>query len=154
LTDYRASGVVSGVPLPGGLLEGSRLPEPIFTPSTKAPKGQHDEAITFADVVAVVGPETAEELRRITLEVYARGAALAAERGIIVADTKIELGYGDSGQLILADEVLPSASPRFWPADLWQPGKPQFSFDKQYLRDWAAGTGWDKRAPGPEVPEE
>jgi phosphoribosylaminoimidazole-succinocarboxamide synthase len=158
LTDYRASGAVSGVPLPGGLLEGSRLPEPIFTPSTKAPKGQHDEAITFADVVALVGPDTAEELRRITLQVYARGAAVAAERGIVVADTKIELGFGGSTgtgvQLVLADEVLTSDSSRFWPADLWQPGKPQFSFDKQYLRDWAAGTGWDKQAPGPEVPEE
>jgi phosphoribosylaminoimidazole-succinocarboxamide synthase len=170
LTDYRASGSICGVPLPGGLLEGSQLPEPIFTPSTKAPQGQHDEPMTFDDVVAVVGPATAAQLRRITLAVYDRGAALAAERGIVVADTKIELGYArdggsgspgeaagagiSAGSLVLADEVLTSDSSRFWPADLWQPGKAQFSFDKQYLRDWAAGTGWDKRPPAPEVPEE
>jgi phosphoribosylaminoimidazole-succinocarboxamide synthase len=154
LTDYRASGVISGVPLPGGLLEGARLPEPIFTPSTKAAQGQHDEPMTFADVVALVGADTAARLREITLAVYARGAALAAERGIIVADTKIELGWAPDGELVLADEVLTSDSSRFWPADLWQPGKSQFSFDKQYLRDWAAGTGWDKRPPAPEVPPE
>jgi phosphoribosylaminoimidazole-succinocarboxamide synthase len=154
LTDYRATGSISGVPLPGGLLEGSQLPEPIFTPSTKAPQGEHDEPITFADAAALVGAQTAAELRRITLDVYARGAALAAERGIVVADTKIELGHAASGELVLADEVLTSDSSRFWPADLWQPGKAQFSFDKQYLRDWAAGTGWDKRPPAPEVPEE
>jgi phosphoribosylaminoimidazole-succinocarboxamide synthase len=154
LTDYRAAGAISGVPLPGGLLEGSRLPEPIFTPSTKAPRGQHDEPMTFAEVVTLVGAPTAAELRRITLQVYRRGAALAAERGIIVADTKIELGCAPDGTLVLADEVLTSDSSRFWPADLWQPGKAQFSFDKQYLRDWAAGTGWDKRPPAPEVPQE
>jgi phosphoribosylaminoimidazole-succinocarboxamide synthase len=154
LTDYRASGAICGVPLPGGLLEGSQFPEPIFTPSTKAPQGQHDEPMTFADVVALVGAETAARLRQITLDVYTRGAAIAAERGIIVADTKIELGFTPAGELVLADEVLTSDSSRFWPADLWQPGKPQFSFDKQYLRDWAAGTGWDRRPPAPEVPPE
>jgi phosphoribosylaminoimidazole-succinocarboxamide synthase len=154
LTDYRASGAICGIPLPGGLLEGSQLPEPIFTPSTKAPRGQHDEPMTFDDVVALVGADTAARLRDITLQVYARGAALAAARGIIVADTKIELGYAPGGELVLADEVLTSDSSRFWPADLWQPGKPQFSFDKQYLRDWAAGTGWNKRPPAPEVPPE
>ncbi|OLE28268.1 MAG: phosphoribosylaminoimidazolesuccinocarboxamide synthase [Actinobacteria bacterium 13_1_20CM_3_71_11] len=154
LTDYRASGSICGVPLPGGLLEGSQLPEPVFTPSTKAPQGQHDEPMTFAAVVELVGPDTAERLRQTTLQVYARGAALAAERGIIVADTKIELGWTPDGELLLADEVLTSDSSRFWPADLWQPGKAQFSFDKQYLRDWAAGTGWDKRPPAPEVPAE
>jgi phosphoribosylaminoimidazole-succinocarboxamide synthase len=154
LTDYRGSGSICGVRLPEGLLEGSRLPEPIFTPSTKAPQGAHDEAMTYADVVALVGAPTAAELRRITLEVYARGAALAASRGILVADTKIELGYDSTGRLVLADELLTSDSSRFWPADLWQPGKAQFSFDKQYLRDWAAGTGWDKRPPAPEVPPE
>ncbi len=154
LTDYKASGAVSGVPLPGGLLEGAQLPEPIFTPTTKAPVGQHDEPMTFADVVAQEGDQTAAELRRITLEVYRRGGELAAERGIIIADTKIELGWSAAGELVLADELLTSDSSRFWPADLWQPGKAQFSFDKQYLRDWAAGTGWDKRPPAPEVPEE
>src|SRR5262249_26528563 len=153
-----------------GLLDGSRLPEPIFTQSTKAPRGQHDEPMTFAEVVAAVGAETAEQLRQITLDVYARGCALAAERGIIIADTKIELGYASdrgsgspgqapgagssAGALVLADELLTSDSSRFWPADLWQPGRPQFSFDKQYVRDWAAGTGWDKQPPAPEVPEE
>jgi phosphoribosylaminoimidazole-succinocarboxamide synthase len=154
LAEYRASGSVSGVPLPGGLLDGSRLPEPIFTPTTKAPIGQHDEAMTFADVVALEGAQAAAELRRITLEVYRLGAALAAERGIIIADTKIELGRSATGELVLADELLTSDSSRFWPADLWQPGKPQHSFDKQYLRDWAAGTGWNKRPPAPEVPAE
>jgi phosphoribosylaminoimidazole-succinocarboxamide synthase len=154
LTEYRATGSVSGVPLPGGLLEGAQLPEPIFTPSTKAPPGEHDEPITYAEVVAREGAQTAAELRRITLEVYRRGAELAAERGILIADTKIELGRSPDGALVLADELLTSDSSRFWPADLWQPGKPQFSFDKQYLRDWAAGTGWDKRPPAPEVPEE
>jgi phosphoribosylaminoimidazole-succinocarboxamide synthase len=154
LTDYRASGSVCGIPLPGGLLDGSQLPEPIFTPSTKAPLGQHDEPMTFAEVVALVGAETAARLRQITLDVYARGAALAAERGIIIADTKIELGRDADGQLVLADELLTSDSSRFWPADLWQPGKAQFSFDKQYVRDWAAGTGWDRQPPAPEIPEE
>jgi phosphoribosylaminoimidazole-succinocarboxamide synthase len=154
LAEYRASGSVCGIPLPGGLLDGSQLPEPIFTPTTKAPVGQHDEAMTFADVVAQEGAGTAAELRRTTLEVYRRGAALAAERGIIIADTKIELGRSAAGELILADELLTSDSSRFWPADLWQPGKPQASFDKQYLRDWAAGTGWNKQPPAPEVPEE
>jgi len=154
LTDYRASGSICGIPLPGGLLDGSQLPEPIFTPSTKALQGQHDEPMTYADVVALVGADTAARLRAITLEVYARGAALAAERGIIVADTKIELGWTPDGQLLLADEVLTSDSSRFWPADLWQPGKAQFAFDKQYLRDWAAGTGWDKQPPAPQVPAE
>jgi phosphoribosylaminoimidazole-succinocarboxamide synthase len=154
LQEYRAAGAVSGVALPGGLLEGSRLPEPVFTPTTKAPVGEHDEFITFDDVVATVGEPTAQELRRITLQVYQRGAALAAEQGIIVADTKIELGWSQDGSLVLADEVLTPDSSRFWPADLWQPGKAQFSFDKQFVRDWAAGTGWDKRPPAPPVPEE
>jgi phosphoribosylaminoimidazole-succinocarboxamide synthase len=152
LKDYQACGVVSGVALPPGLVDGSRLPEPIFTPTTKAPMGTHDEPITFDDVVAKVGAETAEELRRITLEVYRRGAELAVDRGIIVADTKIELGWAPDGALILADEVLTPDSSRFWPADSWQPGRPQFAFDKQYVRDWAAGTGWDKRPPAPEIP--
>jgi phosphoribosylaminoimidazole-succinocarboxamide synthase len=154
LTEYRATGAVSGVPLPPGLVEADRLPEPIFTPSTKAPMGQHDEPIPFEEVVEAVGGQTAERLREVTLEVYRRGAALAAERGIIIADTKIELGFAPDGALVLADEVLTPDSSRFWPADGWRPGTPPFSYDKQYLRDWAAGTGWDKKAPGPEVPDE
>ncbi|WP_203916997.1 phosphoribosylaminoimidazolesuccinocarboxamide synthase [Rugosimonospora africana] len=154
LTEYQAVGSVSGVSLPTGLGEASRLPEPIFTPSTKAPVGQHDEPIPFSAVVEAVGADTAERLRQVTLDVYARGASLAAERGIIIADTKIELGWAPDGDLVLADEVLTPDSSRFWPADSWQPGRPAYSFDKQFLRDWAAGTGWDKRAPGPEVPDE
>lgn len=152
LREYQATGRVSGVPLPPGLVEGDRLPEPIFTPTTKAAIGQHDESITFDDVVARVGARTAEELRRITLEVYRRGAALAGERGVLIADTKIEIGRAPDGRLVLADEVLTPDSSRFWPADSWRPGRPQPSFDKQYVRDWAAGTGWDKRAPAPEIP--
>ena len=154
LTEYLVTGAVSGVPLPPGLVEADRLPEPIFTPSTKAPMGQHDEPIPFATVVETVGAETAARLRETTLEVYRRGAALAAERGILIADTKIELGWTPDGTLVLADEVLTPDSSRFWPADGWRPGTTPFSFDKQYLRDWAAGTGWDKRAPGPAVPDD
>jgi phosphoribosylaminoimidazole-succinocarboxamide synthase len=152
--EYEKSGSVSGVALPAGLVEASKLPEPIFTPTTKAAVGEHDEFITYADVVTQVGAETAERLRQITLDVYRRGAALAAERGLIVADTKIELGWAPDGTLVLADEVLTSDSSRFWPAEAYQPGRAQFSFDKQYVRDWAAGTGWDKRPPAPEVPAE
>ncbi|MER7206787.1 phosphoribosylaminoimidazolesuccinocarboxamide synthase [Streptosporangium sp. NPDC020072] len=154
LKEYQATGAVSGVELPPGLVEGSRLPEPIFTPTTKAPLGQHDEFITFDEVVAREGAETAQELRRITLEVYRRGAELARERGVIIADTKIELGRDAEGTLVLGDEVLTSDSSRFWPADQWEPGRPQFSYDKQFVRDWAANSGWDKKGPAPEVPEE
>lgn len=153
LKEYDKSGAVSGIALPPGLVEASRLPEPIFTPTTKAPIGEHDEFITYEDVVARVGAEQAAELRRITLAVYQRGAALTAERGIITADTKIEFGRAPDGGLVLADEVLTSDSSRFWPADQWRPGRHQQSFDKQIVRDWAAGTGWDRRAPAPEVPE-
>jgi phosphoribosylaminoimidazole-succinocarboxamide synthase len=152
LVEYRRSGSVCGVPLPPGLVDGSRLPEPIFTPTTKAPIGEHDEAISYADVVARVGTDTAAELRRITLEVYRRGAELAAARGIIIADTKIELGFADDGTLTIGDELLTSDSSRFWPADSWQPGRPQYAFDKQYLRDWAAASGWDRTPPAPPVP--
>ena len=154
LAEYRASGAVSGVALPPGLVEGSRLPAPIYTPTTKAPVGEHDTFITYADVVAEVGEDTAAELRRLTLEVYGRGAALAADRGIVIADTKLEFGLAPDGALVLADEVLTPDSSRFWPADQWQPGRPQFAFDKQYVRDWAAATGWDRKAPGPEIPDE
>jgi phosphoribosylaminoimidazole-succinocarboxamide synthase len=154
LAEYVVTGGIGGSPLPSGLSDGSRLPAPIFTPTTKAPIGEHDEPMTYDDVMAAVGAEPAAELRRITLEVYRRGAAIAAARGIIVADTKIELGWASDGTLMLADEVLTPDSSRFWPADSWRPGGPQPSFDKQYLRDWAAGSGWNKRPPAPEVPPE
>ncbi|MFC4531528.1 phosphoribosylaminoimidazolesuccinocarboxamide synthase [Sphaerisporangium dianthi] len=154
LKEYQARGSVSGVALPPGLVEGSKLPEPVFTPTTKAQLGAHDEFITFGDVAAQEGAEAAEELRRITLEVYRRGSELAAERGVVVADTKLEFGRAADGTLVLADEVLTSDSSRFWPADRWKPGGPQYAFDKQLVRDWATGTGWDKKEPGPEVPAE
>ncbi|MGA4995550.1 phosphoribosylaminoimidazolesuccinocarboxamide synthase [Nonomuraea bangladeshensis] len=157
LNEYRASGAVSGVPLPEGLEDGSRLPEPIFTPSTKAPQGEHDEPIPYERVVAEIGAETAEELRRITLAVYTRGAQIAAERGIILADTKIELGWDSDGVLTLGDEVLTPDSSRFWPADEWRPGRSQPSFDKQYVRDWLLSpeSGWDKSSgnPPPRLPD-
>ncbi|MEV0805877.1 phosphoribosylaminoimidazolesuccinocarboxamide synthase [Micromonospora sp. NPDC050200] len=154
LKEYQRTGAVSGVALPRGLVEASILPEPIFTPSTKAPVGEHDEPITFAEVVDKVGPETAERLRRITIDVYRRGAELAADRGVLVADTKIELGWTPDGTLMLGDELLTSDSSRFWPAESYQPGRVQFSYDKQYVRDWATSSGWDKQGPAPEVPAE
>jgi phosphoribosylaminoimidazole-succinocarboxamide synthase len=151
LAAYRETGTVSGVRLPPGLVEASKLPVPVFTPTTKAAAG-HDEPMTFDEVTVLVGAETAAALRRITLEVYRRGADLAAERGIIVADTKLEFGRAKDGTLVLGDEVLTPDSSRFWPAGSYQPGRPQHSFDKQYLRDWSATTGWDRTAPGPEIP--
>ena len=155
LKDYEKTGTVSGVALPPGLVDGSELPEPIFTPSTKAPLGQHDEAITFADVEDLVGAETAATLRELTLAVYARGAETAAANGILVADTKLEFGRDPAtGEIVLADEVLTPDSSRFWPADRWEPGRPQASFDKQFVRDWSATLRWDRTAPGPEVPAE
>jgi len=154
LESYRASGEICGVPLPQGLAEGSRLPDPVFTPTTKAPPGQHDEPMTFAGVVAGVGAETAAELRRLTLEVYRRGHGIARGRGVIIADTKLEFGWAADGSLVLADEVLTSDSSRFWPAESWQPGRPQYAFDKQIVRDWSRGVDWDRTAPGPEIPAE
>ncbi|MEU5949483.1 phosphoribosylaminoimidazolesuccinocarboxamide synthase [Micromonospora sp. NPDC047465] len=154
LKEYQRTGAVSGVELPRGLVEASILPEPIFTPSTKAPVGEHDEPITFAEVVDKVGAETAERLRQITIDLYRRGAELAADRGILVADTKIELGWAPDGTLTIGDELLTSDSSRFWPAESYQPGRAQFSYDKQYVRDWAVESGWDKQAPAPEVPAE
>jgi phosphoribosylaminoimidazole-succinocarboxamide synthase len=151
LEQYRATGRVSGVPLPTGLREGDRLAEPIFTPTTKA-TGEHDEPMTYDQVVGVVGAGTAAELRRITLEVYRRGAALAAERGVIIADTKLEFGWAPDGTLQLGDELLTSDSSRFWAADEWQPGQHQRAMDKQFVRDWARATGWNQRPPGPPVP--
>lgn len=155
LKEYEKDGAVSGVALPTGLIEGSKLPEPIFTPTTKVAPGEgHDEFITYADVEASVGPDVAAELRRITLEVYQIGSTIAAERGIIIADTKIELGFG-GGALKLGDELLTPDSSRFWAADEWQPGGTQRYLDKQFLRDWSAQlTGWDRTAPGPEIPDE
>jgi phosphoribosylaminoimidazole-succinocarboxamide synthase len=150
--DYEKTGSVSGVALPPGLVEASKLPEAIFTPSTKAPAGQHDEPLTYDEVVAAVGADTAAELRRITLDVYRRGSELAEARGIIIADTKIELGWAPDGTLVLGDEVLTSDSSRFWPVDGYAPGRVQFSFDKQNVRDWSVSTGWDKTPPAPEIP--
>jgi phosphoribosylaminoimidazole-succinocarboxamide synthase len=151
LKEYEAHGTVSGVQLPGGLVEGSRLPEPIFTPTTKATIG-HDEFIDFEDVVAQESAEVAEQLRSLTIDIYKRGAARAAEHGIIIADTKLEFGWDSAGVLTLGDEVLTSDSSRFWPADEWSPGRPQHAFDKQFVRDWSLSTGWDKTEPGPEMP--
>jgi phosphoribosylaminoimidazole-succinocarboxamide synthase len=154
LAEYAKSGGVCGVPLPAGLTESDRLPQPIFTPTTKAPMGEHDAAMTFDDVVAQEGEADAQALRDMTLEIYRRGADLALERGIIIADTKVELGRDQDGRFVLADEVLTPDSSRFWDAATWEPGRPQDSLDKQLVRDWAAGTGWDKTPPGPAVPDE
>jgi phosphoribosylaminoimidazole-succinocarboxamide synthase len=146
LVDYRATGAVCGVPLPPGLVEGSRLPEPVFTPATKAPQGEHDENVDIEAVAAVVGRSTAEELARLTLAVYARGEELARGRGILLADTKLEFGRRTDGTLVLADEVLTPDSSRFWPATGWQPGRAQPSLDKQFVRDWltSPASGWDR----------
>jgi phosphoribosylaminoimidazole-succinocarboxamide synthase len=152
LADYRATGSIVDVALPPGLLEGDRLPEPVFTPSTKAPQGAHDDPMAYADVVNLVGAERAAELRERTLAVYRRGAAIAADAGILLADTKLEFGIDPDGRLVLADEVLTPDSSRFWPAGSWKPGGPQPSYDKQFVRDWAAGTGWDRRPPAPAIP--
>ena len=154
LADYRRAGEVCGVTLPAGLSESARLPRPVFTPATKAPRGEHDENIPASAVAGLVGREVAGELERITLEVYRRGAELAAPRGIIVADTKIELGFGPGGRLLLADEVLTPDSSRFWPADQWAPGRTPPSLDKQYVRDWLTSpqAGWDRYGPEPPPP--
>jgi phosphoribosylaminoimidazole-succinocarboxamide synthase len=154
LDSYRATGGISGIPLQPGLAEGSRLPEPVFTPSTKATVG-HDEFITSDDVVSQFGADLAAELRRITLEIYRCGAELAAQRGVIIADTKLEFGLAPDGELVLADELLTSDSSRFWSADDWQPGGPQRYLDKQFVRDWSSTiTGWDRTPPGPPIPSE
>ncbi|AEV89052.1 phosphoribosylaminoimidazole-succinocarboxamide synthase [Actinoplanes sp. SE50] len=154
LKDYQRDAAVSGVPLPPGLVEGSRLPEPIFTPSTKEAVGAgHDQPMTFEQVVEQVGKDQAEELRRITLEIYRRGSEIAAGKGILIADTKIELGLAD-GELILGDEVLTPDSSRFWATEEWAPGDVQRYLDKQVLRDWATReTDWDRTEPGPDLPE-
>jgi phosphoribosylaminoimidazole-succinocarboxamide synthase len=153
LVDYRSTGSVCGIDLPAGLLDGSRLPEPIFTPATKADRGAHDENVDLAHVERVAGVETADELRRLTLDVYVRAEAIAQERGIVLADTKFEFGRRRDGSLVLADEVLTPDSSRFWPLDVWQPGRSQPSFDKQYVRDWLTSpeSGWDRHS-GEEPP--
>jgi phosphoribosylaminoimidazole-succinocarboxamide synthase len=152
LESYRASGTVSGVALPAGLVEASRLPEPVFTPTTKASAGEHDEFIDFEAVADQVGTEVAERLRELTLAVYRSGHETALARGVIIADTKLEFGRSPDGTITLADEVLTPDSSRFWPAGRWRPGGPQHSMDKQFVRDWSLATGWDKRAPAPEIP--
>jgi phosphoribosylaminoimidazole-succinocarboxamide synthase len=149
---YRETGAVSGVDLPPGLQDGSRLPEPIFTPTTKAPIGRHDEAMTLADVEGTVGPARAAELRDRTLAVYARAAGIAAGRGILLADTKLEFGLDPAGVLTLGDEVLTPDSSRWWPADRWQPGRSQPSFDKQFVRDWLSAH-WDRQGEPPPLPD-
>jgi phosphoribosylaminoimidazole-succinocarboxamide synthase len=153
LKEYERDGAISGVSLPPGLLEGSKLPQPIFTPTTKATEG-HDEFMTFADVVVDLGEDLADRLRDLTVEIYSRGAEIAARSGVIIADTKLEFGWAADGTLTLGDELLTSDSSRFWPAADWEAGRGQHSMDKQFVRDWAASTGWDKTAPGPEVPPE
>ncbi|MGY1706698.1 phosphoribosylaminoimidazolesuccinocarboxamide synthase [Geodermatophilus sp. SYSU D00697] len=150
--EYRRTGSIRDVALPAGLVEGSRLPEPVFTPSTKAELGEHDEAIDFAAVEAAVGAERAAELRELTLALYRRGAELAQQAGIVLADTKFEFGLDPGGRLTLGDEVLTPDSSRFWPAITWSPGAPQPSFDKQYVRDWLTSSGWDRVSPPPELP--
>jgi phosphoribosylaminoimidazole-succinocarboxamide synthase len=157
LLDYRASATVCGVALPAGLTDGDRLPEPIFTPATKADLGAHDENISYDAVAATVGAGTARQLKELTLAIYDRAAAIAAGRGIILADTKLEFGHDPAtGELVLGDEVLTPDSSRFWPAEQWQPGRAQPSFDKQYLRDWllSPASGWDRAttAPPPALP--
>jgi phosphoribosylaminoimidazole-succinocarboxamide synthase len=151
--DYRSSGAVCGHVLPQGLRESDRLPEPIFTPATKAQEG-HDENITRAEAAELVGADTLADVERITLELYRFAVDFAAERGIVIADTKFELGWDTEGRLVLADEALTPDSSRFWPADEYTPGAGQASFDKQYVRDWCEAAGWDKAPPGPELPDQ
>ncbi|MGZ4141599.1 MAG: phosphoribosylaminoimidazolesuccinocarboxamide synthase [Actinomycetota bacterium] len=149
--EYKTSQSVCGIPLPAGLQESDKLPEPIFTPATKEDEG-HDENIDFSRAAQIAGRETAEQLRDLTLALYTEAAAYAAERGIIIADTKFEFGFID-GTLTLVDEALTPDSSRFWPADEWKPGGSVPSFDKQYVRDWLDSSGWDHTPPGPDLPD-
>jgi phosphoribosylaminoimidazole-succinocarboxamide synthase len=151
--DYQLSGTIAGQELPAGLVESDRLPEPIFTPSTKALVG-HDETVDRTRGAELVGEERYDQIESVSLELYRFAAAYAAERGILLADTKFELGLDADGTLVLADELFTPDSSRFWPADAYRPGGPQPSFDKQPVRDWTEATGWDKAYPGPELPEE
>jgi phosphoribosylaminoimidazole-succinocarboxamide synthase len=152
--EYKASRTVCGIPLPDGLQDASSLPEPIFTPATKAEQGLHDENIPFEKMIEAVGRDAAEELRTRTLDVYRRGAEHAAARGIILADTKLEWGRLPSGELILIDEVLTPDSSRYWPKDTYREGISPPSFDKQFVRDWLETTGWDKASPPPPLPDD
>lgn len=151
--EYQKTGSVSGVPLPAGLREADRLPEPIFTPSTKAPQGEHDQNISFSEVKELLGADAAAQVRDLSLAVYRAGTEWAEKCGIIIADTKLEFGYVD-GRLILIDEVLTPDSSRFWPRDQYAPGTSPPSFDKQYVRDYLTGIGWNKQPPAPELPAE
>ena len=153
--EYRRTGTICGIPFPAGLRESERLPEPILTPSTKAERGAHDENIGFDQMVELIGPELAEHVRDIALRVYAHAAAIAERAGILVADTKFEFGTDPrAGQLLLIDELLTPDSSRFWDAAAYEPGHPQPSYDKQFVRDWLETQSWDKTAPGPELPAE
>jgi phosphoribosylaminoimidazole-succinocarboxamide synthase len=152
--EYRAGGTVCRIPLPAGLIEASRLPEPIFTPATKAEQGLHDDNISFEEMAKQTGIDMASRLRERTLEVYRRASGYAENRGIILADTKFEWGLLPSGELILIDEVLTPDSSRFWPKDTYRPGASPPSFDKLFVRDWLETTGWDKKSPPPELPPE
>ena len=158
LTEYVETGAVCGVPLPAGLVEGSKLPGPIFTPATKAAMGAHDENVTYDVVSATVGSATAAELRKLTLDVYVRAQHVASERGVLVADTKLEFGWAGDGNLVLADEVLTPDSSRFWPVAGWRPGGQQPSYDKQFVRDWltSPASGWDRSSgeQPPPLPDE
>ncbi len=154
LEEYASGGAVCGVPLPPGLVDGSRLRDPVFTPATKAALGDHDENVDFAHVVAIVGAEAARELRALTLGVYARAEQIGRGRGILLADTKLEFGVDAGGRTVLGDEVLTPDSSRFWPAASWAPGGPQPSYDKQFVRDWltSPASGWDRRSDTPPPP--
>ena len=152
--DYQHSGAVCGIELPAGLQQAQQLPEPIFTPSTKAEAGEHDENISFAETVELLGAELAEKVRTLSLTIYRQAAEFAAERGIIIADTKLEFGFDRNGELYLIDEVLTPDSSRFWPADSYRTGISPPSFDKQYVRDYLETLDWNKQAPGPALPEE
>jgi phosphoribosylaminoimidazole-succinocarboxamide synthase len=153
-TEYQRCGEICGIKLPAGLRESDRLPAPVFTPTTKAEIGAHDENISFGDVAGLVGEETAVRLRELTLSLYRTGADFAASRGIIIADTKFEFGVDERGALIWIDEALTPDSSRFWPMDLYAPGGAQPSFDKQYVRDFLLSIRWDKKPPGPSLPDE
>jgi phosphoribosylaminoimidazole-succinocarboxamide synthase len=152
--EYQKEGSVCGIPLPEGLRQADQLPEAIFTPSTKAEVGEHDENISFEQTVELLGQELAEQVRDITLQIYTSCAAYAREKGIIIADTKLEFGQDEDGKLYLIDEVLTPDSSRFWPADEYRPDTSPPSFDKQYVRDYLETLDWDKKAPGPELPSE
>jgi phosphoribosylaminoimidazole-succinocarboxamide synthase len=153
--EYRETGAVCGIDLPDGLTESAKLPAPIFTPATKAEVGDHDENISFDRAVEVIGDRALmEALRDTSIALYEHAASHAAERGIIIADTKFEFGSSAGAEIVLADEVLTPDSSRFWPADDYEPGRPQASFDKQYVRDWLDASGWDHTPPGPELPDD